>query len=85
MGWPSSAMRPRHLITALPAAAPLAAYLSGGLPADPSSNVPEAISSSIAAARAFICSADGVELTPRIIPRRMNRRCLAVGLCPVSM
>jgi hypothetical protein len=49
------------------------------------SSAPEAISSSIAAARAFTCSADGVKPMPCIIPRRMNRRCLAVGPRPVSM
>ena len=36
-------------------------------------------------ARAFICQADGLELAPRIIPWRMNRRCLAVGPYPVRM
>jgi hypothetical protein len=44
-----------------------------------------AISWLIAAARALICSADGVEPAPWIIPWRMNRRCLAVGPYPVSM
>jgi hypothetical protein len=47
MGRLSSAMRPCYRITA----ALVAAYLSGGLPADPLSNAPEAIRSSIAAAR----------------------------------
>jgi hypothetical protein len=40
---------------------------------------------SIAAARAFICPADGVRSASQVIPWRMSRRCLAVGPYPVSM
>jgi len=46
---------------------------------------PDRSSWSIAAARAFICSADGVPTAPWIIPWRMSRRWPAVGPYPVSM
>lgn len=38
----------------------------------------------VAAARALIRSTDGMRLGCWIIPCRMNRRCVAVGPCPIS-